>query len=49
MLNDSCLATPRHIEPDNVRADVLGLPGVIDIHDLHIWNLSVGKVHFHFI
>jgi zinc transporter 2 len=41
-----CLATPRHIQPDNVRADVLALKGVLDIHDLHIWNLSVGKVSF---
>jgi len=33
-------AVPLGIEPDSVRAYLLGLPGVVAIHDLHIWPMS---------
>ncbi|MGH7068371.1 MAG: cation diffusion facilitator family transporter [Acetobacteraceae bacterium] len=33
-------AVPAAIRPEDVRAYLLGLPGVIAIHDLHIWPMS---------
>jgi cobalt-zinc-cadmium efflux system protein len=31
---------PRGIDPDQVEAHLLALPGVVRIHDLHIWPMS---------
>ncbi|KAI8801064.1 cation efflux family-domain-containing protein, partial [Cladochytrium replicatum] len=36
--------TPTDIDPEQVAADLLKIPGVTDVHDLHIWTLTVGKV-----
>jgi cobalt-zinc-cadmium efflux system protein len=33
-------AVPAGIEPDAVRAYLGGLPGVLQVHDLHIWAMS---------
>jgi len=33
-------SVPRGINPDEVRAYFAGLPGVTEIHDLHIWGMS---------
>jgi cobalt-zinc-cadmium efflux system protein len=33
-------ATPSGIDPDAVRRHLAGLPGVIEVHDLHIWAMS---------
>lgn len=33
-------AVPRSVDPEAVRAYLVGLPGVNTIHDLHIWPLS---------
>ena len=33
-------AVPNHIDPDVVRAHLAALPGVEEVHDLHIWALS---------
>lgn len=33
-------AVPEHIEPGAVRAYLQSLPGVTDVHDLHIWGMS---------
>jgi cobalt-zinc-cadmium efflux system protein len=33
-------AAPRGVDPDAVRAWLAGLPGVTDVHDLHIWAMS---------
>ena len=33
-------ATPRHIEPSEVRAFLAARPGVTSVHDLHIWPMS---------
>ncbi len=33
-------AVPSRIDPDEVRAFLAGLPGVTEIHDLHIWGMS---------
>jgi cobalt-zinc-cadmium efflux system protein len=38
--NLSLDAVPSAIDPDAVRAFLLHLPGVTDIHDLHIWAMS---------
>jgi len=35
-------AAPPHIDTDELRAALLGMPGVIGIHDLHIWTLTTG-------
>jgi cobalt-zinc-cadmium efflux system protein len=33
-------AVPREIAPENVRAYLNALPGIAEIHDLHIWAMS---------
>ncbi len=33
-------AVPRHIDPADVAAYLEGLPGVVAVHDLHIWGIS---------
>ncbi|MGY1814578.1 cation diffusion facilitator family transporter [Blastococcus sp. SYSU D00820] len=35
-------AAPRGVELDEVRAHVLGVPGVIGVHDLHAWTITSG-------
>lgn len=37
-------AVPRRLELKAVRAYLLGLPDVRDVHDLHIWSLSTTEV-----
>ena len=37
-------AVPAHIDPDDVQACLRGLPGVTDVHDLHIWGMSTTDV-----
>jgi cobalt-zinc-cadmium efflux system protein len=39
-LNLAVDAVPRGIDPEEVRAFLVGLPGVQDMHDLHIWAMS---------
>jgi cobalt-zinc-cadmium efflux system protein len=36
--------TPAHIDVDAVRGALAGLPGVEDVHDLHIWTITSGFV-----
>ncbi|KAJ3052098.1 hypothetical protein HK097_006899 [Rhizophlyctis rosea] len=36
-------ATPSDIDPHAVDADLREITGVRDVHDLHIWNLTIGK------
>ncbi|CAG8525629.1 14503_t:CDS:2, partial [Racocetra fulgida] len=38
-------ATPPHIDAHAVRADLEEIPGVKSVHDLHIWELTVGRLH----
>lgn len=33
---------PAHIDVDEVREAVLALPGVRDVHDLHVWTITSG-------
>ncbi|MFE3291899.1 cation diffusion facilitator family transporter [Rhodococcus sp. NPDC059234] len=35
-------ASPANVDVDTVRADLLALPGVSDVHDLHVWTLTTG-------
>lgn len=36
--------TPRHIDLSDVEAGLLRVPGVVAVHDLHVWSLMPGKV-----
>ena len=38
--------SPTNFELENLKNDLLDLEGVIDIHNLHIWSLSSGKLSF---
>jgi cobalt-zinc-cadmium efflux system protein len=35
-------ATPRHIDPDEIRDHLLEMEGVVDVHDLHVWTITSG-------
>lgn len=35
-------ASPANVDVDAVRADLRALPGVQDVHDLHVWTLTTG-------
>lgn len=37
-------AVPEHIDPAQVAQFLSGLPGVVDVHHLHIWGLSTTNV-----
>jgi cobalt-zinc-cadmium efflux system protein len=39
-LNLAIDAVPREVDPDKVRSYLAGLPGVVAVHDLHIWPMS---------
>jgi cobalt-zinc-cadmium efflux system protein len=35
-------SAPGHLDVDEVRNTILAHPGVIDVHDLHIWTIATG-------
>jgi cobalt-zinc-cadmium efflux system protein len=35
-------AAPAGVDPDVVRVQLSGIPGVLDVHDLHVWTLTSG-------
>ena len=37
-------AVPENIDPEKVRGYLLSLPGVEDVHDLHIWAMSTTEI-----
>jgi cobalt-zinc-cadmium efflux system protein len=37
-------ATPRHISLSEVERQIASIPGVRDVHDLHVWTLTSGVV-----
>jgi cobalt-zinc-cadmium efflux system protein len=39
-LNLALHAVPEGIDPDAVEAYLAGLPGVVEVHDLHVWAMS---------
>nr|PUA83825.1 slc30a2 protein [Toxoplasma gondii TgCATBr9] len=42
-LNVLMEGTPVGIDARALQEDLLLLPGVVEVHDLHVWSLSVGK------
>lgn len=48
LIRDSLVALldgiPRHINPERVQQVLLGLPGVVNVHHVHIWSLSTSQV-----
>jgi cobalt-zinc-cadmium efflux system protein len=36
-------AVPRGVEPEAIEAALAALPGVREVHDLHVWSISSGK------
>ena len=37
---------PRGIQVQEIRAHILGTPGVADVHDVHVWQLTRGAPVF---
>ncbi|MFF5126578.1 cation diffusion facilitator family transporter [Streptomyces syringium] len=35
-------AAPKDVDMDEVRAHIMALPGVMDLHDLHVWTITSG-------
>lgn len=35
-------ASPADVDVESVRADLTALPGVVGVHDLHVWTLTTG-------
>jgi cobalt-zinc-cadmium efflux system protein len=35
-------ASPRGTDPASVRTAILGVPGVLDLHELHVWEVTSG-------
>ena len=35
-------ATPRDVDLDELRAHILGVDGVREVHDLHVWTITSG-------
>ncbi len=34
---------PSAIDPDSVERDIREIPGVVDVHDLHVWSITTGN------
>lgn len=55
LLRDALLvlleASPPHLDVDQIRTIISAEPGVIDVHDMHVWSLGAGHdaivVHVH--
>lgn len=39
-------AAPRGMQVRDIRAHILGTPGVVDVHDVHVWQLTRGAPVF---
>lgn len=37
-------ATPRHIDLDDVERELRSIPGISEVHDLHVWTVTSGMV-----
>ena len=35
-------ATPPHLDPEEIRDHLSRMPGVVDVHDLHVWTITSG-------
>ena len=44
-------AAPKHLDVDQMRTIIAAEPGVVDVHDMHVWSLGAGHdaivVHVH--
>jgi cation diffusion facilitator family transporter len=55
LLRDALLvlleAAPPHLDVDQIRTIISAEPGVVDVHDMHVWSLGAGHdaivVHVH--
>lgn len=36
-------AAPRGVDPDAIGGSVVAVPGVVEVHDLHIWQITSGE------
>ena len=36
--------SPLEFDVEKLKDDLLGIKGVIDVHDIHVWSLSIGKI-----
>jgi cobalt-zinc-cadmium efflux system protein len=36
-------STPEYVDLDVLRGEFEAIPGVIDVHDIHVWDLKPGK------
>ena len=36
--------SPLEFDVEKLKDDLLGIKGVIDVHDIHVWSLSIGKM-----
>ena len=36
--------SPLEFDVEKLKDDLLGIKGVIDVHDIHVWSLSIGKL-----
>lgn len=37
-------AVPAHLDPEEIHGQLLGVPGVADLHCLHVWTIGSGEV-----
>ncbi|MGH9321051.1 MAG: cation diffusion facilitator family transporter [Vicinamibacteria bacterium] len=37
-------SSPRNLDPEALRRDLLGIKGVRDVHDLHVWTVTSGFI-----
>lgn len=37
-------STPSGVEPEKIKSDLQGIDGVMEVHDLHIWTVSSGRL-----
>lgn len=35
-------SSPREMDMDQIRGHILAVPGVVDVHDLHVWTITSG-------
>jgi cobalt-zinc-cadmium efflux system protein len=35
-------ATPAHVDPEELRRHLVEVPGVVDVHELHVWTITSG-------
>ena len=37
-------AVPRGVDPDSIAAALTAIPGVVEVHDLHVWGASTSEI-----